>query len=150
MTGGRICLRTIFPFDLFGDPMEYFCFFHSYERRLKSLTNEELGELVRSLLKYSAHGERTDLPEKLSLAFDFISEDIDAGHAKAKAVSEKRKASAEARWMQTDANDANASKCIQTNTKTKTKTKTNTKDKYGGQNFDQKVVNFSELTNFIE
>ncbi len=148
MTDSPISTQTIFLFDLFGDPMEYWCFFHNYRERLKSVSDEDLGRLVRLLTKYSETGERTDVPENLMMAFDFISVDIDEGHKKAKEVSKVRKASADARWMQKDANDANASKCI--HTKTKTKTNTKTKDKYGSQNFDQKIVQFDTLTNFIK
>ena len=137
-----------FPFDLCGDPMEYWCFFHNYRDRLKSISDADLGRLVRLLTDYSETGECTNIPDNLLMAFDFISVDIDQCHRKAKEVSEKRKASADARWMQKDANDANVSNCI--HTKTKTKTNTKTKDKYGGQNFDQKIVQFDTLQNFIE
>lgn len=123
------------------DPMEYWCFFHNYLDRVKALSDEELGKLVRSLTIYSATGERTELPDNLTMPFDFLAVDIDQCHKKAKETSEKRKASADARWMQKDAKDANASKCIHTYTKTKTKTK----DKYGSQNFDQKVIHMDDL-----
>ena len=141
-----------FPFDLFGDPMEYWCFFHNYRERLKSLSDEDLGRLVRCLTEYSATGERTDIPDHLLMAFDFVAVDIDQCHAKAKDLSEKRSKAVSTRWnVQKNTSDTNVSdESICTHTKTNTKTKTKTKDKYGGQNFDQKVVNFSELTNFID
>lgn len=124
---------------------------------MKSLSDEELGILVRSLIRYSADGERTDLPEKLTLAFDFIAEDIDTGHAKAKELSAKRTKAVEQRWhpVQVNTNDTNVDfvSHTKTNTKTNTKTKTNTNTKsrdYGSQNFDQKVVRMSEIGNYIE
>lgn len=109
--------------------IEYFCFFHSYGKKTERLTDEELGRLVRALLKYSETGERVDLPDKEAMAFDFVAADIDLCHAKAESTSAGRRKAIEARWnKQTDTKDTNVSnvsvenKCLYTKTNTKTKT----------------------------
>lgn len=72
-------------------------FFHTYGKKTKNMTDEEFGRLVRALIQYSEDGTITDLPDKESVAFDFIVSDIDAGHAKADEVSAKRKKAVEER-----------------------------------------------------
>lgn len=129
--------------------MEYWCFFHNYLNRLRSLSDADLGRLVRLLTEFSETGEHPELPDNLQMAFDFVSVDIEQCHNKAKEVSRKRTEAIQKRWnVQVNSNDTNEYKS--THTKTNTKTNTKTKDKYGSQNFDQKVVDFTTLTNFIE
>lgn len=57
--------------------MEYFCCYHSYRKKLAKLSNEEFGRLFRKLLEYSETGEVSDVDADISIAFDFISDDID-------------------------------------------------------------------------
>jgi hypothetical protein len=62
--------------------MEYFHCYHSYLRRTKNLTDEELGRLFRALMTYSATGERMQIDGREQTAFDFIIDDIDAAAAR--------------------------------------------------------------------
>lgn len=57
--------------------MEYFCCYHSYRRRCEKLDDQELGQLFRSLMEYSETGIKPELDGRLSIAFDFIADDID-------------------------------------------------------------------------
>lgn len=57
--------------------MEYFCCYHSYARKLAKLSDQEVGRLLRALLKYSETGEAQELTGRESVAFDFIADDID-------------------------------------------------------------------------
>lgn len=57
--------------------IEYFCCYHSYARKLAKLSDQEVGRLFRALLEYSEHGECPELAGRESVAFDFISDDID-------------------------------------------------------------------------
>ena len=51
--------------------------YHSYEKTLEKLSDQELGRLIRALLKYSSTGEREQLTGRESIALDFIAADID-------------------------------------------------------------------------
>lgn len=57
--------------------MNYFICYHRYLNKLKSLTDEEFGELFNALFEYSENGTLKNLSDKVSIAFDFIKEDID-------------------------------------------------------------------------
>lgn len=57
--------------------MVYFHCYHSYRKRCEKLTDQELGQLFRSLMAYSETGVRPELDGRLSIAFDFIADDID-------------------------------------------------------------------------
>lgn len=48
-----------------------------YLPKLAKLTDEEVGSLMRALMKYHADGEIADLDGKVGIAFDFIRDDID-------------------------------------------------------------------------
>lgn len=48
-----------------------------YLPKLEKLTNEEVGSLIRALMKYHAYGEIVELDGKVGIAFDFIRDDID-------------------------------------------------------------------------
>lgn len=61
--------------------LEYFPFYHSYRKKCEKLTDQELGRLVRALLLYSETGETQELAGRESIAFDFISVDIENAHA---------------------------------------------------------------------
>lgn len=77
---------------------EYFPFFHSYGIKLRKLSDQELGRLVRALLKYSETGEEEQLAGRESMAFDFIAADIDRAKATYVAKSESNRRNAEARY----------------------------------------------------
>ena len=62
--------------------MEYFCCFHSYRRKLESLSDSEKGRLWDALMNYSETGERAKLNGREAIAFDFIAADIDAAKEK--------------------------------------------------------------------
>lgn len=57
--------------------LDYFPWYHSYLKKCEKLTDQELGRLVRALMKYSVTGERQELAGRESIAFDFIADDID-------------------------------------------------------------------------
>lgn len=57
--------------------LEYFPCYHSYLKKIERLSDQEVGRLFRSLLKYAATGEREELAGRESIAFDFIADDID-------------------------------------------------------------------------
>ena len=61
--------------------LEYFPCYHSYGKKCEKLTDQELGRLFRALFKYSETGERQELAGRESIAFDFISVDIENAHA---------------------------------------------------------------------
>ena len=60
---------------------EYFCAYHSYLESLRGLSDAECGRLFRALLQYSATGESVPLPDRESIAFDFMSSQIDRDRA---------------------------------------------------------------------
>lgn len=57
--------------------MEYFCFYHSYRKTLRRLSDSEVGRLVRALVEYSETGQEQELNGREQMAFDFIATDID-------------------------------------------------------------------------
>ena len=56
---------------------EYFCAYQSYIKQCKGLSDGELGRLFRALLEYSASGKVPELNGRESVAFDFMSANID-------------------------------------------------------------------------
>ena len=56
---------------------EYFCAYHSYIKQCKGLSDGELGRLFRALLEYGASGKVPELNGRESVAFDFMSANID-------------------------------------------------------------------------
>ena len=58
-------------------PMEYFCCYHDYHKKLARLSDQEVGRLFRALLLYSATGSSPELAGRESIAFDFIAAEID-------------------------------------------------------------------------
>ena len=56
---------------------EYFCAYHSYIKQCKGLSDSELWRLFRALLEYSASGKVPELNGRESVAFDFMSANID-------------------------------------------------------------------------
>ena len=57
--------------------LDYFPFRYRYAKKIEKLSDQEVGRLVRALLKYGATGERQELTGRESIAFDFIADDID-------------------------------------------------------------------------
>ena len=85
------------------------------------LTDEECGQLFKALMHYVREGaelETGSLP--LKLMFSVFKSQIDENGEKWEQIREKRSIAAKKRWeknndTQDNANDANASKCIQSN-----------------------------------
>lgn len=57
--------------------MEYFPCFDSYLEKTRKLSDQELGRLFRALMTYHATGERQELTGRESMAYDFITYEID-------------------------------------------------------------------------
>ena len=72
--------------------LEYFCCFNSYRKKTRNLSDSELGRLFRALMVYNETGEKTQLNGREETAFDFISEDIDAGKERYEAKCAQNKA----------------------------------------------------------
>lgn len=74
---------------------DYFPCRYSYRSILETFSDPEVGRLFKALLKYGETGERTDLPGKESVAFEFMAADLDraneAYQAKCKQLSENGK-----------------------------------------------------------
>ena len=58
-------------------PMTGFFCQDDYLSKLSKLTDEEVGLLMRALMKYHSDGEIIELNGKIGIAFDFIRDDID-------------------------------------------------------------------------
>ena len=69
--------------------LEYFPCYHSYREKTKNLSDQELGRLFRSLLDYSATGERQELAGREGIAFEFIAYDIDRAKENYRQLCEK-------------------------------------------------------------
>lgn len=78
--------------------LEYFPCFHGYRKRLERLTDDEVGKLFRALMVYSEEGTVTDLPDRVQMAFDFISVDIDRNKQTYLEKSEKNRANVMRRY----------------------------------------------------
>ena len=74
---------------------DYFPCRYSYRPILETFSDTELGRLFKALLKYGDTGERTELPGKESVAYAFMTEDLDraneAYEAKCRQLSENGK-----------------------------------------------------------
>lgn len=66
--------------------LEYIPFYYSYRKKLEKLSDQEVGRLVRALLKYGETGETEELTGRESIAFDFIADDV----SRAKAAYDER------------------------------------------------------------
>lgn len=78
--------------------MEYFCCYHSYEKSLRNLSDQEVGRLFRALLVYSATAERPELAGRESIAFDFIAADMDRAKDKYQNLCAAQREKAQKRW----------------------------------------------------
>lgn len=76
---------------------DYFPMYHSYLEKTQRLSDQELGRLVRALLRYSITGEYQELKGRESMAFEFIAFDIDRAkdswNAKSETYRQNRKGS---------------------------------------------------------
>ena len=85
--------------------LEYFPCFHSYRRRTKNLTDQEVGRLFRALLEYSETGEAPELTGRESIAFDFIADDIDRARERYDDSCRKNTENAKKRWSKEDTSE---------------------------------------------
>lgn len=69
--------------------MEYFCCYHSYLKKCRQLTDQEVGRLFRALLLYSSTGEAQRLSGNEAIAYDFIVDDIDRARANYAAMCQR-------------------------------------------------------------
>ena len=125
---------------------KYFIVPLEYAEELDLFTNEQLGELFRALLHYSAYGTDSDSNSfPIKLMYRILKKGIDQNFEKYEEVSNKRRDAINKRWnkekQEKTENDTNEYNSIQmntneykpiqndtndTNTNTKTNTKTNT------------------------
>ena len=108
---------------------EYFCCYHSYLEAMEQLNDAERGRLFTACLIYSKTGEAQKLGGNERFVFPAFRSQIDRDNANYEETCKKRSKSASMRW---DANDANASKCMQSDAndaKEKEKTKAKKKEK---------------------
>ena len=85
--------------------LEHFPCFHSYRRRTKNLTDQEVGRLFRALLEYSETGEAPELTGRESIAFDFIADDIDRARERYDDSCRKNAENAKKRWSKEDTSE---------------------------------------------
>jgi hypothetical protein len=105
--------------------LEYFPFYHSYGKKTEKLTDQELGRLVRALVKFSETGETQELAGRESIAFDFISVDIqNARDAYEEKCSKNRANGANATERPRTVANATERPLNKNKTKTKEETKT--------------------------
>jgi hypothetical protein len=121
---------------------KYFIVPLEYAEELDLFTNEQLGELFRALLHYSAYGTDSDSNSfPIKLMYRILKKGIDQNFENYEEVKNKRRDAANKRWKKENENDTNECKAMQsnaneckamqsnandTNTNTKTNTKTNT------------------------
>lgn len=84
-------------FLLYADYFDYF----------QTLTDEELGRVIRAIFAYQRTGELPSFDDRaLKLVFDLIRNQIDRDFDKWRASAEKRKAAAQKRWSAKNQNRA--------------------------------------------
>ena len=119
---------------------EYFCCYHSYLEAMEQLNDAERGRLFTACLTYSKTGEAPELRGNERFVFPAFRSQIDRDNANYEETCKKRSKSASMRW---DANDANASKCMQSDAndaKEKEKEKEKTKEKEREKESKEKVA----------
>ena len=105
--------------------LEYFPCYHSYRKKIAKLSDEEVGKLFRCLLAYSEYGEVEELDGLVSIAFDFIADDIDRARASYEEKCSKNRANATGRKRSV----ANGGERSQDKDKDKTKDKDKSESK---------------------
>lgn len=124
---------------------KYFIVPLEYAEELDLFTNEQLGELFRALLHYSAYGTDSDSNSfPIKLMYRILKKGIDQNFESYEEIKNKRRDAANKRWHKENENDTNDYKDMQSNaneckamqsntnnanTKTNTKTNTNTNTK---------------------
>lgn len=106
--------------------MEYICLYYSYLKKTERLTDTQMGRLIRAVLSYAATGERKELDQAESMAFDFIAADIESAKEKYIARCETNRRN---RTGTTDNDRQQSSTVVDETGQTKTETKTETKTK---------------------
>lgn len=138
---------------------EYMCAYHSMLDGTKKLTDEEFGQLMRGLLEYSVTGEEPEeLPDKVQVAFDIYSGQIDRDNESYKAKCKSNRENISKRWN-TTSNEPNLTHQddtmvydgIRTNTndtkeKGKEKEKENRKEKGSNKRFSPPTLD--EVTEY--
>ncbi len=109
--------------------LEYFPCFHSYRRRTKNLTDQEVGRLFRALLEYSETGEAPELTGRESIAFDFIADDIDRARERYDDSCRKNAENVKKRWSKEDTTEYDRIRPHTKDTKAKAKAKAKAKEK---------------------
>jgi len=68
-----------------------FLIYLDYEEHFNLLTDEQLGKLMRAIIKYEKNGETSELDQSLKIAFSFIKTQLDIDREKYKLQCEKNK-----------------------------------------------------------
>ena len=94
-----------------------FVLYTDYQKHINKLTDEEAGTLFKALFKYAEKEELPELTPMADMAFSFISAIMDRDNEKWEEIKKKRSEAVKKRWekeKQTDTNDTNVYKRIQT------------------------------------
>ncbi len=85
------------------------------DEKTQSLTDEEVGQVFRKILKYVKEETVPKLTDKLEIVFEFIKVDIDKNIKKYKETCEKRRQAINNRWdSKEDTKDTNVYNCTDT------------------------------------
>ena len=71
-----------------------FLIYLDYEEQFKLLTDEQLGQLIKAIIKYEKTGEMIELEGMLKMAFSFIKTQLDRDREKYKAKCQKNRENA--------------------------------------------------------
>lgn len=84
----RKCLNTMGK----SKQITYLRVYHEFERQTKSLSDEQIGKLLRAMLAYSARKEITSFDDDafLNMAFEYEKAKIDAAHESFEEISAQR------------------------------------------------------------
>ena len=83
-----------------------FNFYLDYDINIADLTNEEVGELVRSLLHYANTGEVPQMSKIVKVAFNPMRKQMDEEFKNYEAKCQKLSENAQKRWEQKDTNES--------------------------------------------
>ena len=121
--------------------------YHDTIEQWEMLSNEQAGRLIKALLRYGKSGERINSDdEAVTMAFSFISSQIDRDNQKWEKTCEKRREAINKRWstkynsIQKNTNDTNTI----TNTVTDTNTNTIT-DTVTSNNTLKSIINKNNI-----
>ena len=121
--------------------------YHDALEQWDMLSNEQAGILIKALLRYGQSGERIKSDdEALTMAFSFISSQIDRDHKKWENAREKRSNYMKKRWEQSKSTIVDHSRPIVTVTGTVTDTVTVTgTDTVTGNNTLKSIINTKDI-----